>query len=147
MHVLDRDLLARQQGGAPAEARREGDLGVALLEQGLADQVVEGAVEVAAAVEQALGAAEHAPQLGRVGRANALDQRRHLGIRLDDVGEDRDQPVAVVGDLAVLDLEVEPGEELAVRARGDQQGLADLDRGRQGVVGVAGQDHVDPRDP
>ena len=33
------------------------------------------------------------------------------------------------------------------RARGDQQGLADLDRRRQGVVGVAGQDHVDARDP
>jgi hypothetical protein len=65
--VLDGDRLAGQQRSAPAEARRQRDLGVALGEQRLADQVVEGAVEIAAAVQQRVGAPQLAPQFGLVG--------------------------------------------------------------------------------
>ena len=58
---------------APAEAGRQRDLGVALLEQRSADQVVERAVEIAAAVEQRLGAADDLAQLGSCGaRAFAI---------------------------------------------------------------------------
>jgi hypothetical protein len=52
MQILDRDILARQQTGAPAEARRQRDVGIALGQQRVADQVVERAVEIAAAVKQ-----------------------------------------------------------------------------------------------
>src|SRR3546814_14867949 len=65
VQALDGDRLAGQQRGAPAEARRQRDLGVALGQQRLADEVVEGAVEVAAAVEQRLAAPQLALQLDR----------------------------------------------------------------------------------
>ena len=60
---LEGDRLARQQRAAPAEARRKRDLGVALGQHGLADQVVERAVEIAAPVEQRVRAAELAREL------------------------------------------------------------------------------------
>src|SRR5438093_1345075 len=50
--VLERDRLPRENRDAPAEARRERHLGVGALEQRVEDQLVERAVEVAAAVEQ-----------------------------------------------------------------------------------------------
>ena len=55
--VLDGDRRARQHAGAPAEAGRERDLGIALLDHRRADQIVERAVEVAAAIEQRPGRA------------------------------------------------------------------------------------------
>ena len=64
---------------APAEARRQRDLGVALGKQRVADQVVERAVEIAAAVEQRLGPADHLAQHCLVRSADAADLRRHLG--------------------------------------------------------------------
>ncbi len=46
--VLARDVLTRQQRFAPAEARRQRDLGVAFGQERIADHIVERAVEVAA---------------------------------------------------------------------------------------------------
>ena len=68
------DVLARQDGGAPAEAGRQGDLGLALVEQRVADQIVQGAVEIAAAVEQRVGLAEHLLEFVFVGRADLVDR-------------------------------------------------------------------------
>ncbi|MCY1245784.1 hypothetical protein D9M72_589540 [compost metagenome] len=53
------DGLARQQRGTPAEARRERDLRALGLHQAVQDQLVEGAVEVAAAVQQAAVDGQH----------------------------------------------------------------------------------------
>ena len=68
------------------------------------------------------------PQHLLVRRADRGDLRRHLGIGRDHVGEDRDEPEAIALHLAVAHVEIEPRDELAVAAGGDQQRLADLDR-------------------
>ena len=47
LYILPGDLLAREERGAPAEPRREGDLGVTFGQERAADDVVEGAVVVA----------------------------------------------------------------------------------------------------
>ena len=76
-----------------------------------------------------------------------VDQRGHRGIRGQQIGEDRQQLVAEVGDLAALDVEVEHGEELAVAAGvGDERAPAAVgDDRRRGhaVVRVAAEDRVD----
>ena len=77
---------------------------------------------------------------------HAADLRRHLGVGRDGVGEDRNELEAVVLDLAVADIEIEPRDELAMAAGGDQQRLADLDDVRQRIVGMRGQDDVDALD-
>ncbi|MNT69755.1 hypothetical protein D3C72_2080910 [compost metagenome] len=102
MHILDRDLLAGQHRGAPPEAGRKRDIGLAYLEQRLADQIVERTVEVAAPIQKALGGRQFAAQLRHVGRANTLDQLGHFGIRRNDVGEDRDEAVAIGFQRSVL---------------------------------------------
>jgi hypothetical protein len=53
--TFHQDGLAGQQRGTPAEAGREGDFGVLDLHQRVEDELVEGAVEVAAAVQRAFG--------------------------------------------------------------------------------------------
>ena len=62
----------------------------------------------------------------------------------------RQQLVAEVGDLAVLDVEIEHAEVFAVGAGVGDQGLAaavlDDDRGRHAVMGVAAEDGVDAAD-
>ncbi len=143
MDVLDRDRGARQHARAPAKSGRERDLGVALLQDRGADQVVERAVESAAPVEQRFRSADHARKLRPKGRPRLGDRRAHLWIGADRVGKKRDQPVAIVLDLHALDVEVEARDELAVAARRDQQRLADPHRLGQRVVGVRGENHVD----
>ena len=144
--VLPGHGLAGDQRAAPAEARRERDLGVALGQQRVADQVVEGAGEGAAAVEQPLGAGELGAQHGLVGAADAVDQRGHAGIGGDGVGQHRDQAVGDVAHAPAVHLHVEARQELAVRARGDQQRAADPRGLGQRVVGVGGEDDVDALD-
>jgi hypothetical protein len=143
VEVVHGDGLAGQQARAPAEPGRERDLGIAFLEQRPADEVVEGTVEVAAPVQQGVRVSEDARELGLVGAPDLGDYGGHLGIRLNGVGEDRDQAVAIVRDAPVPDIQIEPGEKLAVRARGHQQGPADLEGHRKRVMGVAAQKHVD----
>ncbi len=144
--VLPGHGLAGDQRAAPAEAGRQRDLGVALGQQRVADQVVERAGEGAAAVEQPLGAGEFGAQHGLVGGADALDQRGHGGIGGDGIGQHRDQPVGHVAHAPAVHLHVEARQELAVRARGDQQRVADPHRLGQRIVGVAGEDDVDALD-
>ncbi len=79
--------------------------------------------------------------------AHLADHRRHVGIGLDRIGQHGDEPELVALDAPVAHLEIEPRQELAVAARGDKQGVADLDRRGQRVVRVAGQDHVDALHP
>ena len=83
----------------------------------------------------------------RIGRAQPLDQRRHGAVRLDQVGEYRQQRVADVFQLAFADVEVEHAEEFAVRAGiGDQRLAARIgdDNGpRHGVMGMAAENNVD----
>ena len=71
--VLDRDRPG-QHARAPAEAGRERDLGVAFLDDRRADEVVEGAVDGAAAIEQRLRAADDARQLAGKRRARLRDR-------------------------------------------------------------------------
>ncbi len=143
VHVVDRDRLPRQQRRPPAEARGQRDFRVPFGQQGLTDDVVEGAVEVTAAVQQVFRMAQFAADFRHVGFADLLHQGRHILIRFDDVGEHGDQTEIIIRHLLALDLEVQARQELAVAAGGDQQGIADLDRRRQGIVGMTGQDHVD----
>jgi len=101
------DRLARQQARPPAEAGAQRDVGLALLDQRLADQIVEGAVEIAPAVEQRLGGAENLVQFGLERGPDAVDQRRHLGVRSNDIGEDRDQLVANALDARATHIEID----------------------------------------
>ena len=80
MQVFHGDRLAGRYGGAPAEARRHRDLGVALVDERIADQVVEGSVEVAAAIEQRLRRGELASKLVGIGRTHLVDQCGRLGV-------------------------------------------------------------------
>ena len=147
VQILDRDVVAGRERGAPPEPRRQGDLSIALLDQRVADEIVPGAVEIAAPVEEALGLADDALEIVSIGRPHLVDLRRHFGIGRDHVGKDRDQPVAHVLEAAVGDVEIEATDELAVRARGDQHRLADHERLGQRVMGMAGEDNIDPLHP
>jgi hypothetical protein len=146
-HVLQRDRVARQHGRPPAEAGRERDLGPLHLKHRIQDQLVERAVEVAAPEEQPFRRREPLPELRFVWRAGAPDERFHLGVRREEVREDRQQAVAEVGNLAALHVEVEHAQELSVRAAvGNQRPAARVlhDRGlRHPIVRVAAQDRVD----
>jgi hypothetical protein len=87
-------------------------------------------------------------KLRRVGCAQPLDQRRHGAVRLDLVGEHRQQRVAHIFKRALADVEIEHAEEFAVRSRIGDKSLAartgDDDRPRHGVVGVAAENDIDP---
>ena len=68
------------------KAGREGELGVEALEQGVQDDLVEAAVEVASTVEQAL---RHGQPLGESGlerRPDLADEPSHVGILGDESG-------------------------------------------------------------
>ncbi len=80
-----RDVLARQHGRSPAEARRQGDIGVALGKERVADEIVERAVEIAAAVEQRVRLAENLLEFVFVRRANLVDEGGRVLVGRDDV--------------------------------------------------------------
>ena len=145
--MLHQDGLAGQQAGAPAESRGKGDRRVLLRHQAFEYQLVEGAVEIAAAVEQAFGERELFAELRLEGRARFADQRVHVPVGRKQVGEHRQQAVAEIRDLAALDFEVEHAEELAVRPGVGHQrlaaGVVHDHGGRHAVVGVAAEDRVD----
>ncbi len=147
VQVLDRHVRPRRDAGAPAEAGRKRDLGVALRQERVADHVVPRAVHVAAPVERRVGSPDHAGQLVQIRRALRLDQRRHRRVGGDHVGEDGNEAVAEILHAAPVHVQIEAGDELAVRAAGDQHGAVHHQRLGKGVVGVGRQDHVDPVDP
>ena len=76
-------------------------------------------------------------------RAHCLDFRGHFSVGADGVGKDRDQPVAMAFHFSVAHVEIEPRDELAVTAGGDQQCLSNLDDVGQGIMRMSGQDDVD----
>ena len=143
--------------GWPASAvvpqRKPGDSAISAFElaaQRVADQLIHGAAEIAAAIEQAVGGGDFFVIGGRVRRAHLVDQRLHRRIRLQQFGEHRQQPVAHIGDLALGDLEIEHGEKFSVGAgighQRDAAGIFHCDRLRHGIVGVAAEDYVDAGD-
>jgi len=147
VHVLERDLLARHDRDPPPETGRERDLRVAAPEERVEDHLVERAVEVAAPVEQRFRDCQPLAQLRLVRSADLVDQLRHVRIFRDVLCEDRDQAVAIAADAPVLDVEVQPTQELAVRARVHDERSAHENGLRQGVVGMAAEDDVESMDP
>jgi hypothetical protein len=137
-------------GSSEVPQRKPGEKAISAsftFHQRIEDDLVEGAVEVAAAVQQPFRDGQLFVEFRQVGRARLVDQRLHVLVGRQQVGEDRQQLVAEVGDLAVLDVEIEHAEVLAVGAGvGDQRlaaGVLDDDRRRHAVVGVAAEDGVD----
>ena len=141
------DGLAGQQAGAPAKAGRKRQVCALNFHHGIQQKLVARAIEVATAVERALGDGQGFCQLGGVGCAYLGNQRRHLGVGWQHVGKHGQELVAEVADTLVLDLKVQHGQKLAVRARVGDDGLARLvahDAGHgHAVVGVAAHDGVD----
>ncbi len=145
-HVVHGDRLPGQQRAAPAEARRQRDLRPLHRHERVQQHLVPRAVEVAPAVEQALGDGEWLRQSRLPRRAEPRDERVHLRIGRQEIGEHRQQPIANARDAAAADVEIEHREELAARAgvgheRGGAAALHD-DRARQPVVRMAAEDGV-----
>ena len=141
------DRLSGQQARAPAEPGRERDLGVFHRHQPVEDQLVERAVEIAAAIQEPFGDRQRLGESCGERRAHLVDERLHCRIGRQQVGEHRQQHVAEIRDLAAFDVEIEHAEELAVRAGVGHQRLAARvlhdDRGGDAVVRVPAQDRVD----
>ena len=104
---LTRDGLAWQQRGAPAETGRKRDVGTLHVHQGVEQQLVARAVEVATAVERAFGDGQLFVELGLIRRTHAGDECVHLGVGGQHVGKHGQQLVAKVGDVFVFHLQVE----------------------------------------
>ena len=113
-------------------------------------QLVAGAIEVAAPVQQAFVDGQRLGQPGFKRRPHARDQRLHGRVGRQHVGKHRQQPVAVVGHAAAAHLKIQHAQKLAVGAGVGDQGLAAAvadDAGhRHAVMGVAAQDGVDAGD-
>ena len=126
-HILQGDGRTRQQGSAPAESRREGDWRVFLFHQRVEQQLVETAVEIATAIQQAVGRRQFFGEPAFVGCAVFLQQRGHVRIRRQQIGEHRQQLVAEARHLAGLHVEIQHAEELAVGAGvGHQRGATTI---------------------
>ena len=149
--LLHGDDIARQQAGTPAEARREGRVSALHLHQRIADHLVVGAVKVATAVEQVFANGQFFRQLGLKRLADVVDQRLHLRVRRQQVGEHRQQTVLPAANLATLDIKIHHAQELAVGAgighQGHPSGVLHLDRLRHAIVGMAAEDGVDTGHP
>ena len=113
-----------QQRRAPAEARRERDLRALLRHQRVEDQLVEGAVEIAAPIQQRpRSRASCSASFACVRRAHPRDQRAHrpgrraAGSRTPAAADSDSRPRC-----RRLHVEIEHAEELAVAAGvGDQR--------------------------
>jgi hypothetical protein len=87
--VFHRDSLARQHGGTPAKTGRQGNLGIALDAQRVANHLVERAVEIAAPEQHVLGYRQLLLQLGQMRLAHLFDISGHLGVRRQQIGKNR----------------------------------------------------------
>ena len=134
----------------PAEARREGRFRSLHMHQGVADQLVIGPVEITAAVEQVFGHRQLFVQFVLEGRAYPGNQRLHLRVGTEHVGEHRHQAVLPASHPPPLDLEVHDAQKFSVGAgvghQGHAAGVLHLDRLRHAIVGVAAEDGVDAGD-
>ena len=117
------------------------------VQQGIDQQLVTRAIEVATAVEQTIGHGQFFGQLAFVGCTDLGDQSVHLFVGGQHVGENRQQLVAEVADFFVFDIEVQHAQKLAIRSRIGHQGFATFVRHDGGhghaVVGVTTHDGVD----
>src|SRR5207245_1773577 len=116
-----RDRLARQQRRAPAHARRQRNLGVALSEQRIADHIIERAIEISAAIKERAGAADDFAEMGDVRRPDGGNPCGDRRIGRNHVGEDRYELVAITHHLPSAHIEIETRYELAVAARSYEQ--------------------------
>ena len=142
-HILSRDGIAGKQRRAPAKPRRQRDLGFFLLEQRAQDELVHRAVEIAAAIEQTFAHRQFLRELGCMRRPDLRDVRRHVGVRGQQIGEHRQQAIAIVAHATRVHLEVEHADEFAVRAGIGDERLAVQHRRRHAVVRVPAEDRVD----
>ena len=145
------DDLSGQQRRAPTEAGGEGNLGALYVHQCIQQQLVARSIEIATPVERPFRNGELFSQLAFVRCPHPRDQRVHLLVRWQHVGEYGQQLVAIVDDFLVLHFEVHDPEKFSVGARICHQRLAASvgnDTGhRHPVVGMAAQDGVYPRHP
>jgi len=80
--VFHGNRLTRQHRGAPTESRRQGNLCIALDAQGVTDDLVEGAVKIAAPEQYFLGNGQFFLELFPVWGAHAGNIGRHLRVGL-----------------------------------------------------------------
>src|SRR5262249_9513053 len=128
---------------APAEARREGYLRVVVLPQRVENNLIEAAVKMPAAVQEAFGNGEFFHQLMFVGSTHPLDERRHLWVFWQELSQDGDELVAVIDDPAAAHVQVQAAQEFPVRPRVDHDRLTNQDRFRHAIVGMAAEDDID----
>ena len=76
-------------------------------------------------------------------RPDLRDVRRHVGVGAEQVGEHRQQAIAIVAHATCVHLEVEHADEFAVRAGVGDECFADQDRRGHAVVRVPAEDRVD----
>jgi hypothetical protein len=132
-----------QHRRAPAEAGRQGDLGIALADQRVADHVVPGAVEIAAAVEERCRCRSPRPSPRRRARAVSSISAVISGIGRDHVREDRDQLVTIAHHRAIRTSRSTRETNLPLEPEAIRMVFAHQHRLGQRVMGVARQDHVD----
>ncbi len=149
-HIVHGDRLPLQDGGSPAEARGEGDLGVEVGVQRVTDDLIKGAIEVTAPVEKLIGNRQLLIQPIGIRGTDLVNQVAHPGIWLQQAGEDRKQRVLKPLHLAIADIKIHHSDKLAVGSRIGHQGLAtrvlDQGRGRHPVMGMSSEDGINPGD-
>ena len=121
------------------------------IEQGVQDELIARAIEIAAAVQRAFGHRQLFTELGFIGRADLVDERGHVLVSAQHVGKHRQELVAVVSDLFVLDLEIQHAQKLAIGPGVGHQCLAALVAHNGGhrhpIVGMSSHDGVDATHP
>src|SRR5262245_22537301 len=99
---------------------------------------------MSAAVQKAFRDCEPLCQVTCVGGANFLDERCHLRVFWKKSGQDGDELVAVIHDLAAAHIEVQTAQKFPVRPRVDHDRLLNEDRLRDCIVGMSAEDDIDP---
>src|SRR4029453_12899162 len=125
------------------EARREGYLRVVVLHERVENNLIAWAVEMPAAAQEAFRDGEFLHQLPFVGRANVLDERCHLRIFSKELGQDGDELVAIINDLAAAHVQVQTAQEFPMRPRVDHDRLLDQERFWDCIVGMSAEDDID----
>ena len=117
------------------------------IHQGIDQQLVTCTVEVATPIQEAFRDAELFIQLAFVRSTNLSDERIHLFVGGQHVGEHRQQLVTEISDAFLFDFKIEHTQELAVGASVGDDGfpafVADQCGHRHAVVGVTTHDGVD----
>src|SRR5262249_7853340 len=142
INVLQSNLLAREKRAAKAEARREDYLCVVVLHQRVENNLIEGAVEMPTAVQEAFGGGEFLRQLTFVGRAKVLYECCHLRVVWQEPGQDGDELVAVIDDPAAAHVQVQTAQKFPVRPRVDHDRLIDQEWFWDCIVGMSAEDDI-----